>query len=112
MTFGREVHNPAWPLQFANRRHVNLARLHFASLAGSQVQTVILREALFEHQRDTFTHHADGIYRVDQGFGFGFQKVALGKTDHWKYHPGRAWTGSARPLAATSCSMRSFIASV
>ncbi|MNJ50339.1 hypothetical protein D3C77_456100 [compost metagenome] len=90
MTFGGEVYDPARTFQLVDCSYVNFACFHFASLAGSRVQAIIFRETLLEHQRDAFTHYANGIHRVDEGFGLGFQKVALGKSDHWKYHPGRA----------------------
>ncbi|MNM85388.1 hypothetical protein D3C81_975000 [compost metagenome] len=90
MTFGREVDDPARAVQLINSSDVDLTCNDFTCFASRRVQTVVLRKALLEHQCDAFAHDTHSIHCVDEGFGPGFQQVALSKSDHWKYHPGRA----------------------
>jgi hypothetical protein len=49
------------------------SRLYLTCLAGRSVQTVVVGEALFEHQGDTLTHHPYSIDRIDQYFGVCLQ---------------------------------------
>jgi len=59
-----------------------MTHLDLLLFASHRVSTEILGKRLLEHQGNAFSHHADCIHGIDQGFSFGLEKVTLREGNH------------------------------
>ncbi|MCY1461702.1 hypothetical protein D9M71_793850 [compost metagenome] len=89
MLLGGEIDDPAWAIKLPDLGNEHLSSLDLLGFAGRGIQAKVLSKALFEHERDTFAHHPDGVDRVNQCFDLRLKQIALRVPNHQKYQPVR-----------------------
>lgn len=87
MPLGGKIDDITRTLQEAGAGNEHAAWLHFLALAGLGVLLVIIRESVFELQRDAPSHHANTVDGVHQGFDRRSKDVAARGVNHARCPP-------------------------